>query len=144
MERPIVYNDSKANIYEHKFNEPFPNYMYGTGYISGEKFMYAALMLLSCVHLSLLCVSMFSKENKGRVNPYTYLPWNGPRNCISMRIALVNMKLALTNVLQNISCHSCEEKQGRKKIIPVNDFSREIAFKWKIFVNNQICLFVVF
>ncbi|XP_052023958.1 cytochrome P450 3A11 [Apodemus sylvaticus] len=54
----------------------------------------------------------FSKENKGSIDPYLYLPFgNGPRNCIGMRFALMNMKLALTKVLQNFSFQPCKETQ---------------------------------
>ncbi|XP_049988872.1 cytochrome P450 3A11 isoform X2 [Alexandromys fortis] len=54
----------------------------------------------------------FSKENKGSIDPYVYMPFgNGPRNCIGMRFALMNMKLALTKVLQNFSFQSCKETQ---------------------------------
>ncbi|KAK7806216.1 hypothetical protein U0070_008879, partial [Myodes glareolus] len=54
----------------------------------------------------------FSKENKGSINPYVYMPFgNGPRNCIGMRFALMNIKLALTKILQNFSFQSCKETQ---------------------------------
>ncbi|XP_075828826.1 cytochrome P450 3A11-like [Microtus pennsylvanicus] len=54
----------------------------------------------------------FSKENKGRINPYVYMPFGyGPRNCIGMRFALMNMKLALTKVLQNFSFQPSKETQ---------------------------------
>ncbi|XP_028611834.1 cytochrome P450 3A11 [Grammomys surdaster] len=54
----------------------------------------------------------FSKENKGSINPYIYLPFgNGPRNCMGMRFALMNMKLALTKILQNFSFQPCKETQ---------------------------------
>uniref|UniRef100_A0A8C6IB06 unspecific monooxygenase n=1 Tax=Mus spicilegus TaxID=10103 RepID=A0A8C6IB06_MUSSI len=54
----------------------------------------------------------FSKENKGSIDPYVYLPFgNGPRNCIGMRFALMNMKLALTKIMQNFSLQPCKETQ---------------------------------
>uniref|UniRef100_A0A8C2MMC5 Cytochrome P450 3A n=1 Tax=Cricetulus griseus TaxID=10029 RepID=A0A8C2MMC5_CRIGR len=54
----------------------------------------------------------FSKENKGSIDPYVYLPFgNGPKNCIGMRVALMNMKLALTKVLQNFTFQPCKETQ---------------------------------
>lgn len=85
--------------------------------MSKGKFMYVALMLLSFVELSLLCVSRFSKENKGSIDPYVYLPFgNGPKNCIGMRVALMNMKLALTKVLQNFTFQPCKETQVRGKL----------------------------
>ncbi|XP_038202454.1 cytochrome P450 3A11-like isoform X7 [Arvicola amphibius] len=54
----------------------------------------------------------FSKENKGSINPYVYMPFGyGPRNCLGMRFALMNMKLALTKLLQNFSFQPCKETQ---------------------------------
>uniref|UniRef100_A0A3Q2HUL6 Cytochrome P450 3A n=1 Tax=Equus caballus TaxID=9796 RepID=A0A3Q2HUL6_HORSE len=54
----------------------------------------------------------FSKENKDSINPYIYLPFGtGPRNCIGMRFALMNMKLAVVRVLQNFSFKPCKETE---------------------------------
>ncbi|XP_029923563.1 cytochrome P450 3A40-like [Myripristis murdjan] len=54
----------------------------------------------------------FSKENKQSINPYAYLPFGiGPRNCIGMRFALVMVKLALVEVLQNYSFSICKETE---------------------------------
>ena len=54
----------------------------------------------------------FSKENKQHIKPYTYLPFGiGPRNCIGMRFALVIVKLALVEVLQNYSFSVCKETE---------------------------------
>lgn len=54
----------------------------------------------------------FSKQNKDSINPYIYLPFGtGPRNCIGMRFALMNMKLAVVRVLQNFSFKPCKETQ---------------------------------
>ncbi|XP_012413707.1 cytochrome P450 3A12-like isoform X3 [Trichechus manatus latirostris] len=65
----------------------------------------------------------FSRENKDNVDPYLYMPFgSGPRNCIGMRFALMNMKLAVTRILQEFSIKPCKETQiplklGRKLII---------------------------
>ncbi|KAK9540652.1 hypothetical protein VZT92_003092 [Zoarces viviparus] len=54
----------------------------------------------------------FSKQNKQSINPYTYLPFgHGPRNCLGMRFALVLVKLALVEVLQNYSFSVCGETE---------------------------------
>nr|XP_048287753.1 cytochrome P450 3A13-like isoform X2 [Myodes glareolus] len=59
----------------------------------------------------------FSKENKDRINPYTYLPFGyGPRQCIGMRFALINMKLAIVKILQNYSLLPCEETEVPLKL----------------------------
>ncbi|XP_028640341.1 cytochrome P450 3A9-like [Grammomys surdaster] len=58
------------------------------------------------------CPERFSKKNQDSINPYTYLPFgNGPRNCIGMRFALMNMKVALVRVLQNFCFQPCKETQ---------------------------------
>ncbi|XP_076416765.1 cytochrome P450 3A14-like [Peromyscus maniculatus bairdii] len=63
------------------------------------------------------CPERFSKENKDRINPYTYLPFgHGPRHCIGMRFALINMKLAIVKTLQNFSLYPCEETEVPLKL----------------------------
>ena len=97
--------------------------------MSKAEFKYVALMFLSFANLSLLCGSRFSKENKGSINPYVYLPFGyGPRNCIGMRFALINMKLALTKVLQNFSFQPCKETQVREKTISKSNVLWERSF----------------
>ncbi|CAO2630632.1 Cytochrome P450 3A1 [Lemmus lemmus] len=65
----------------------------------------------------------FSKENKGSINPYVFMPFgNGPRNCIGMRFALMMMKLAITKVLQNFSFQPCKETQVREKAISKKNY----------------------
>lgn len=62
--------------------------------------------------LSVPLFSRFSKENKQNIYPYTYLPFGiGPRNCIGMRFAVVMVKLALVEVLQNYSFSVCKETE---------------------------------
>uniref|UniRef100_A0A3Q1H9J7 unspecific monooxygenase n=1 Tax=Anabas testudineus TaxID=64144 RepID=A0A3Q1H9J7_ANATE len=52
----------------------------------------------------------FSKENKDNIDPYAFLPFGaGPRNCIGMRFALLTMKLAIVEILQNFSFVTCKE-----------------------------------
>ncbi|XP_059105033.1 cytochrome P450 3A31 [Peromyscus eremicus] len=81
----------------------------------------------------------FSKENKGSINPYVYLPFgNGPRNCIGMRFALMNLKLALTKVLQNFSFQPCKETQIPLKISRKAMFQPEKPVVLKVVPRDEI------
>ncbi|KAM6156414.1 cytochrome P450 3A4-like [Erethizon dorsatum] len=58
------------------------------------------------------CPERFSKKNKENIEPYAYMPFGaGPRSCIAMRFALMNMKLAIIRILQNFSLQPCKETQ---------------------------------
>lgn len=83
------------------------------------------------------CGSRFSKKNKDSINPYVYLPFGaGPRNCIGMRFAIMNMKLAVVRVLQNFSFKPCKETQVSSSL------SALIMFYWELFFNWWISIYL--
>ncbi|XP_070695459.1 cytochrome P450 3A30-like [Pempheris klunzingeri] len=54
----------------------------------------------------------FSKEQKDNIDLYAFLPFGaGPRNCIGMRFAVLMMKLAIVEILQNFTFVTCKETE---------------------------------
>ena len=57
-----------------------------------------------------LYVNRFSPEEKARHGPFDHMPFGyGPRNCIAMRLALLEVKLAAALVLKNFSLIATEK-----------------------------------
>ena len=68
-----------------------------------------------------------------------YMPFgNGPRNCISMRFAVMSMKFALTKVLQNFDFHPCKKTQVREETFFINSVLLEALFQLKILYVKMI------
>ena len=58
------------------------------------------------------CLSRFSPEEKARHTPFDHMPFGyGPRSCIAMRLALLEVKLAAALVLKNFSVMRTERTE---------------------------------
>ena len=56
----------------------------------------------------------FMPENKHLLTPYTYLPFGGgPRNCIGMRFALMEAKLALAKTMLSLKFVLCDKTPSK-------------------------------
>nr|XP_020833444.1 cytochrome P450 3A19-like [Phascolarctos cinereus] len=63
------------------------------------------------------CPTRFSKENKESINPYAYQPFGtAPQNFIGMRFALISMKAANCQLLQEFFFRTSKETQVLLKL----------------------------
>lgn len=54
----------------------------------------------------------FSREEKSKINPLHFLPFGyGPRNCIGMRLAYAEAKVAVIDFYRNFKVSLCDETQ---------------------------------
>lgn len=59
----------------------------------------------------------FSSENKTKINRFAYLPFGlGPRNCVGMRLALFEVKMAIVALLQRYKITPSDKLQNPPKI----------------------------
>lgn len=72
----------------------------------------------------------FTPENKAKRHPYAYLPFgHGPRSCIGMRLAQVEMRLAIVSILQHYRFKTCEETEIPLKLSKANLLKPENGVK---------------
>jgi len=63
----------------------------------------------------------FTAEEKEARNPYYYMPFGvGPRNCVGMRLALTELKMATVTILQKLKFVTCPETEIPLKLHKVS------------------------
>ena len=68
------------------------------------------VLLIMEIYFKLFC--RFTEENKAKRPAYAYLPFGiGPRICVAMRLALLESKMAIVNMLQKFRFSPCEETE---------------------------------
>ncbi|XP_049519858.1 cytochrome P450 3A41-like isoform X2 [Dermacentor silvarum] len=61
----------------------------------------------------------FMPENKDALMPFTYIPFGaGPRNCVGMRLGLIQVKITLACLLQHVKLETCPETPVPLKFKP--------------------------
>ncbi|KAK8778562.1 hypothetical protein V5799_020094 [Amblyomma americanum] len=61
----------------------------------------------------------FLPENKDSVRPFTYIPFGaGPRNCVGMRLGMVQAKTILVSLLRHVRFETCQQTMVPLKFKP--------------------------
>lgn len=84
----------------------------------------------------------FSPENRKNINPYTYMPFGvGPRNCIGMRLALLEVKVLFFYLLSHFEIVKTEKteiplKLKRTVVTLTAENGFPLAFRRRHFVKK--------
>lgn len=91
-----------------------------TVYFKALKLICSILFLMESYFFTCGCTSRFTPEAKARRHPFVYLPFGaGPRNCVGMRLAQLEMKMALVHLFRRFSIVACAEtKVGWQRAKP--------------------------
>ncbi len=77
----------------------------------------------------------FSQEMKDQRNPYAYMAFGvGPRNCVGMRFALLQVKTAIVRLVANYEILECSKTIT--EMVP-DPFSRSFMPKGGIWIKLQ-------
>ena len=76
--------------------------------------------------------SRFSEEEKKGRSPLSWMPFGyGPRNCIGMRLALLEVKIVAAHALYNFKVEPCSKTQVRCFRILINQI-KSIEYKQSV------------
>ena len=57
----------------------------------------------------------FTAAEKQARNPYHWIPFGyGPRNCVGLRLAVLEMKIAITRIAQKMKLVKCDKTEVNK------------------------------
>lgn len=80
----------------------------------------------------------FDPKTKQQRSPYAFLAFGqGPRNCIGMRFALLNMKMALIKMISSYKVMACDKTPKEMVHEPTNPFSTPRGGTWVTVQKRQ-------
>lgn len=79
----------------------------------------------------------FSKENRASRNPYSFMAFSlGPRNCLAMRFAFFEMKVAISQILMRYKLEATSKTVRNAKIDPQSILGASKDGLWVKFVER--------
>ena len=93
-------------------------------------------VLLSLFPCHFIC--SFHPDEKAKRHPLAHMPFGwGPRNCIGMRFALMEAKMALISMLRKFHFEKCPETEVKIKIHRFSEFSQKLYPAILRFLSRQ-------
>ena len=90
-----------------KYHFPFGYFTYGR-FISFLNFR----IVNDMVKVKLFSIPRFTAEAKARRDPIYFMPFSaGPRNCIGMRLAQLEIRITIVKILQTFTVKPCAKTQ---------------------------------
>lgn len=73
----------------------------------------------------------FTPENSKNRHQFTFLPFGeGPRNCIGLRLSLMQSKLSVVKILQNYEVIPSDRTPIPMKFVPQSPFLAPVGDMW--------------
>ena len=73
----------------------------------------------------------FSPESKSERGPYPFMTFgHGPRNCIGMRFALLQLKMAIIRIVSNFKILPCAKTVDKLVMAPGSTSGQPIGGMW--------------
>ncbi|XP_067135721.1 cytochrome P450 3A11-like [Centruroides vittatus] len=82
----------------------------------------------------------FFGENRKSIQPFTYMPFGaGPRNCIGMKFAFMEIKLALAKILYYVKFRPGSRTKHEVDFLPGRGFNRPREVILKVEIQKEKC-----
>ena len=97
------------------------------------------------IMMYLLHFFRFNEENRLKIGPFDWLPFGyGPRNCIGMRLAILQSKIAIAHIVMKFKIVPCSRTKVKNLHISSNKMFQSIMHYYAHDKKNTPALDVIY